>query len=60
MTIFSREYKPSTTECFFFLEARLKVYCLTIIEDTDRNGKFKRILSFPLVEKEKLNFSKKN
>ena len=44
----------------FLHTARLKVYCLTVIEDTDRKGEFKRILSFFFVAKEKLNFSKEN
>ena len=55
MTIFSHECKPSPIESVFFLHvARLKVCCLTVIEDTDRKEEFKRILRFLFLEKEKL------
>ena len=60
MTIVSHECKPSPIESCFFGVARLKVYCLTVIEDKDRKGEFKRILCFLFVEKEKLNFSREN
>ena len=45
----------SHRECFFSSCGKIKlVCCLTVTEDTDRKGEFKRILRFLFVEKEKL------
>ena len=57
--LMNANHLPETV--FFLHVARLKVCCLTVIEDTDRKGEFTRILCFLFMEKEKLqNFIKEN
>ena len=57
MTIFPHEREPSPVETVgsFFSRSRIGS---VLLEDTDKKGKFKRILSCLLVEKQKLSARK--